>query len=148
MEDDVAIFTSELVITAKLKEIGTSHAGGPDGLPNWVLKEFAEILATPITDILNTSFCDCKVPYIWKIADVCPLPKVSTICDFTKHLRPISLMSTLSKLGEGITINKELKHTVLKSIDSRQYRFIPGSSTTFALISMLHEWLSSTDNSN
>ena len=65
----MAISTSELVVTAKLKEIGTSHAGGPDGLPNWVLKEFAEILATPITDILNTSFCDCKVPYIWKIAD-------------------------------------------------------------------------------
>ena len=148
MEDDVAISTSELVVTAKLKEIGTSRAGGPDGLPNRVLKEFAEILATPITDILNTSFCECKVPYIWKIADVCPLPKESTICDFTKHLRPISLMSTLSKLAEGIIIDKELKHTVLKSIDSRHYGFIPGSSTTFALISMLHEWLSSTDNSN
>ena len=148
MGDDVAISTSELVVTAKLKEIGTSRAGGLDGLPNWVLKEFAEILATPITDILNTSFCDCKVPYIWKIADVCPLLKVSTICDFTKHLRPISLMSTLSKLAEGIIIDKVLKHTVLKSIDSRQYRFMPGSSTTFALISMLHEWLSSTDNSN
>ena len=103
-----------------------------------------EILATPITDILNTSFRDCKVPRIWKIADVCPLPKVSTICDFTKDLRPISL----SKLAEGIIIDKELKHTVLKSIDSRQYGFIPGSSTTFALISMLHEWLSSTDKSN
>ena len=148
MEDDVPISTSELVVAAKLKEISTSRAGGPDGLPNWVLKEFAEILATPITDILNTSFRDCKVPRIWKIADVCPLPKVSTICDFTKDLRPISLTSTLSKLAEGIIIDKELKHTVLKSIDSRQYGFIPGSSTTFALISMLHEWLSSTDKSN
>ena len=148
VEDDVPISTSELVVAAKLKEISTSRAGGPDGLPNWVLKEFAEILATPITDILNTSFRDCKVPRIWKIADVCPLPKVSTICDFTKDLRPISLTSTLSKLAEEIIIDKELKHTVLKSIDSRQYGFIPGSSTTFALISMLQEWLSSTDKSN
>ena len=137
MEDDVLISTSELVVTAKLKEISTSRAGGPGGLPNW---EFAEILSTPITDILNTSFHDLKVPRISKIADVCPLPKVSTICDFTKGLRPISLTSTLSKLAEGIIIDKELNHTVLNSIDSRQYGFIPGSSTTFALISMLHEW--------
>ena len=86
--------------------------------------------------------------HIKNILNVCPLPKVSTICDFTKDLRPISLTSTLSKLAEGIIIDKELKHTVLKSIDSRQYGFIPGSSTTFALISMLHEWLSSTDKSN
>ena len=44
-----------------------------------------------------------------KLADVPPLPKVPTICDFIKDLRPISLTSTLSKVAEGIVIEKELK---------------------------------------
>ena len=34
---------------------------------------------------------------------------------------------------------------MLSSIDPNQYGFIPGSSTTFALISMLHHWLGATD---
>ena len=82
---------------------------------------------------------------MWKLADVPPLPKVPTICDFINDLRPISLTSTLSKVAEGIVIEKELKPTILSSIDPGQFGFIPGSSTTFALISMLHYWLRVTD---
>ena len=125
--------------------MSTSRAGGPDNLPNWVLKEYADILAFPITDILNTSFLECRVPRVWKLADVPPLPKVPTISDFIKDLRPISLTSTLSKVAEGNVIEKELKPTILSSIDPGQFGFIPGSSTTFALISMLHHWLRVTD---
>ena len=84
---------------------------------------------------------------MWKLADVPPLPKVPTICDFVKDLRPTSLImtSTLSKVAEGIVIEKKLKAIILSSIDPRQFGFIPGSSTTFALISMLHHWLSATN---
>ena len=82
---------------------------------------------------------------MWKLADVPPLPKVPTICDFIKDLRPISLTSTLSKVAEIIVIKKELKPTILSSVDPVQFGFIPGSSTTFALVSMLHHWLRATD---
>ncbi|XP_068757749.1 uncharacterized protein [Montipora capricornis] len=46
-----------------------------------------DILAFPIADILNTSFLECKVPRVWKLADAPPLPKVPTISDFIKDLR-------------------------------------------------------------
>ena len=36
-------------------------------------------------------------------------------------------------------------YILLSSIDPGQFGFIPGSSTTFALISMLHYWLCATD---
>ena len=62
---------------------------------------------------------------MWKLADVPPLPKVPTICDFIKELRPISLTSTLSKVTEGIVMEKELKPTILSSVDLRQFGFIP-----------------------
>ena len=37
-----------------------------------------------------------------------------------------------------------LKPAVLITLDPSQYGFIAGSSTTFALISMFHQWLSTT----
>ena len=64
------------------------------------------------------------------------------------NLRPISLTSTLSKIAESIIIDRELKPIILKWVDPNQFGFIPGSSTTFTLISMFHHWLNACDNPN
>ena len=82
---------------------------------------------------------------MWKLADVLSLPKVPMICDFNKDLRLIPLTYTISKVAEGIVIEKELKPVIFSSIDPGQFGFIPGSTTTFAFISMLHHWLRATD---
>ena len=111
---------------------------------NWVLREFADILAAPVADILNSSFSKCKVPRAWKIADVPPLPKAPTVNDINKDLRPISLTSTLSKVAESFVIDEDLKPVLLSTVDPSQFGFIPGSCTTFALISMFHHWLRAT----
>ena len=145
MDDDEPISVTELSVARKLREISSARAGGPDDLPNWALREYADILAAPIADILNTSFSECKVPRAWKLADVLPLPKAPTVSDINKDLRPISLTSTLSKVAEGFVIDKALKPVVLSAIDPAQFGFIPGSCTTFALISMFHHWLRATD---
>ena len=78
------------------------------------------------------------------MANVTPLPKDPIISDFNKDLRPISLTSTLSKIAESI-IERGLKSHILKLIDPCQFGFFPGSSTTLALISMIHHWLRDTD---
>ena len=85
------------------------------------------------------------MPRAWKIADVPPLPKALTIDDINKDLRPISLTSTLSKVAEGFVIDMDLKPVMLSVIDQSQFGFIPCSCTTFALISMFHQWLRATD---
>ena len=118
---------------------------GPDDIPNWVLKEYADTLAAPTADILNASFSEVSVPRAWKLTDVPPLPKAPVISDFNKDLRPISLTSTMSKIAESFVIEEALKPVVLSHIDPGQFGFIPGSSTTFALISMFHHWLRATD---
>lgn len=51
----------------------------------------------------------------------------------------------MSKVAEGFVIDRELKPFMLECMDPNQYGFIPNSSTTFALISMLHHWLEATD---
>ena len=145
MADDQPISVTELSVTRKLRAIKISRAGGPDNLPNWALKTFSDIIASPITDILNTSFSECRVASVWKLADVHPLPKTSSICDFNNDIRPISLTSTLSKIAESFVIDIALKPVVLPIIDPCQFGFIPKSSTTMALIAMFHHWLSATD---
>ena len=122
--DDEPLSVTEATVARTLKAVSTSRAGGPDNLPNWLLKECADILTPPIADILNISFLECRVPRVWKLADVPPLPKLFTICDFFKDLWPISLASTLSKVAEDIVVEKDLKTTILSSIDPGQFGVI------------------------
>ena len=75
-------------VAADPSKISMSRAGGPDDRPNWVLKKFSDILAPVLTEALNQSFRESKVPRIWKLADVPPVPKGASIEDFNKDLRP------------------------------------------------------------
>ena len=57
-----------------LLHLNKHKAPGPDGLSNWVSKEYAKILVTNVQNILNTSYSEQKLPSMWKIADVTPHP--------------------------------------------------------------------------
>ncbi|XP_028417134.1 uncharacterized protein LOC114541408 [Dendronephthya gigantea] len=133
-DDDEPIQVTEMLVAKTLRELSATKANGPDKLPNWVLKTYADILAPAVADIINCSFQTCKVPQAWKMADVPPIPKQSKITDFNKDLRPISLTSTLSKVAEKFIIDRGLRPTLLRSLDPSQFGFVPGSCTTFALI--------------
>ena len=75
-----------------LLHLNKHKAPGPDGLSNWVLKEYAEILVTLVQNILNASYSEQKLPSMSKFAGVSPLPKVKQVTDPKKELRPDSLM--------------------------------------------------------
>jgi len=51
----------------------------------------------------------------------------------------------LSKLTEDHIVEKYVKPAVLQRIDPRQFGTIPKSSTTHALVDMMHNWLVNTD---
>lgn len=77
--------------------------------------------------------------------DVVPIPKEKKVEDISKHLRPISLIPSISKLAEDFVVSSHLGPAVLEVIDPDQFGAIPKSSTTQALASMLHQWLEATD---
>ena len=62
-----------------------------------------------------------------------------------KDLRPISLIPCISRVIEGFIVHDYVKPAVMSVIDDSQYGAIPSSSTTMALISMLHNWSINTD---
>ena len=128
---------SELSVPKKLSVLNMNKASGPDGIPSWVLKENLDLLAAPVADILNSSFLEHRLPTWWKKADITPLPKTSPVSDANKHLRPISLTSILSKVGEEFVVDSRVKPAILAKTDRNR--------TVHALISMLHNWYKDTD---
>ena len=115
-------------------------ACGPDGISIWILKDYAEILAKPVFYVLSSSYREQRLLPSWKYADVIPLLKQKPITDINKHLRPISPTSCISKVGEEFIVSNYIAPAILKIIDPNQYGAIPRSSTTQALISMIHQW--------
>jgi hypothetical protein len=51
----------------------------------------------------------------------------------------------LSKIAEEFIVCDYVKPAVLNILDPCQYGAIPGSSTTYALIHMIHKWMIETD---
>ena len=128
-----------------LQKLSSGKSGGPDEVQNWFLREYAVVLALPISQILNASYKQQCLPSIWKFANVSPLPKVKLVQDLKRELRPISLTPSISKVAEDFVVKDYVKPAILKKIDSNQYGTIPKSSTTTALLSMMHNWTSGLD---
>ena len=128
-----------------LSQIKIHKAPGPDGVPNWVLRDFAPVLAGPLASIVNASIRESFIPTIWKCADVLPLPKVTPPMEIEKDLRPISLTPAVSKACMEHFIYKWLWDCVKDKIDPCQFGGKKGSSTVYALIKLLHEWFTATD---
>ena len=79
------------------------------------------------------------------MANVTPLPKTKPVKEIKKNLRPISLTPSIFKVAEDFVVTDHVEPAVLRSLDPSQFGAIPNSSTTFALLEMLHDWSKGTD---
>jgi hypothetical protein len=138
-EPTITVTTGD--VFEKLFTLNPKKAHDPDGIPTWVLKGNADVLALPVKEILNSSYRDCHVPPPWKNADIISIPKKKQITNINDHLRPISLTLVLSKVAEEFVVEQHLKPAILAKIDERQFGTIPNST----LISMVHSWNKSTE---
>ena len=136
---------TEFWVLKKLTGLNAAKASGQGGILAWLLKENADLLAQVVTDILNCSYSEAWLPQSWTEADIAPVPKQIPVCDVNKHLRPISLTPVLSKLAEDFVVDLYTKPLVLAKVDPRRFGTVPGSSTSEALVSMIHASNSATD---
>ncbi len=113
----------------KLSLLNPTKAQGPDGVPAWLLKENADCLAEPITDILNCSFREGRLPPSWKSADIVPVPKEKPVREVNRDLQPTSLTPILSKVAEDFVVEEFAKPIILKEIHETQFGTVPKSST-------------------
>ncbi|KAF2348222.1 Reverse transcriptase domain [Trinorchestia longiramus] len=82
---------------------------GPDGLNLRILKETAEVISEPLTNIFNRSLETGMVPEDWKRANVTPIFKKEKK-QIPNNYRPISLTSVISKTVERLLKVRITKH--------------------------------------
>ena len=101
-----------MVILRKLK---VSKTGGPDGLPNKVLRLFAPYIAGALTKLFNLSLAKATFPAIWKEANVLGLYKKDE--DYlTKNYRPVSLLCSSSKVFETTVFKRLYEFLTLNNL--------------------------------
>ena len=131
-------------VEKKLMGIKVNKAIGPDGIPNWIYRDFAGFLAKPIASIFNASFYEGYIPSIWKSANVVPVPKINPPKLPEKDLRPISLTPVISKTQERFMFSW-VWEVIRNKIDNGQFGALKGTSATHALITLMHDLYRGTD---
>ena len=127
-----------------LLALDTTKSNGPDGISAKMLRGVACSLAPVLVKLFNLSITSCSLPSSWKTSQVVPIPKGSSASSSPSNFRPISLLSITSKLLEKIIFGRIT--TFLNStypLAANQLGFLPGRSTTHALLSAVHDWLNS-----
>jgi hypothetical protein len=138
--DIASLHVTEFRVFQILDSMKTT-ATGLDNIPAWFLKIGAPFFATPVADLMNLSLSTQVVPSQWKTAYILPVPKIP-VPRSPSDYRPISITPILSRIMERIVV-KDYIYPSLQSPPpglsfSDQFAFQPSSSTTAALIHLLH----------
>ena len=72
---------------------------------NTILKTSVDDVTSLLVHIINTCIDKRVFPSTWKIARVCPVPKVDHAKDVTEF-RPISILCILSKVFERVILHQ------------------------------------------
>jgi hypothetical protein len=126
----------------KLKKLNRRKAGGPDGIPAAIIREFAYELSKPLTNLLNSSYQQGVVPSQWKKAVVIPLPKSSP--PSWDQLRPVSLTDHFAKLAETF-VTEWILTDIEDKLDHNQFGNRKGVSTCHYLVKLINNLCSHAD---
>ena len=115
-----------------LTKLSSRKAMGPDGIPPKLFNLGAQFLCEPLACIFNTSVSLRSFPAIFKLAHVCPIPKMSSKVD-VYNCRPVSLSSPVAKIFERIFLMR-MKSALVSCFGRNQHAYRPLGSTTTALV--------------
>lgn len=117
-----------------IKDLKSKKAPGNDKLNNITIKNLSNKALILLAKITNAILKIGYFPSIWKIAKIIPIPKPGKIPNCPQNLRPISLLSALSKLVEKIILNNLRQHLDDNHIiQNEQFGFRISHSATQAL---------------
>jgi hypothetical protein len=127
-----------------IKGLNNNEALGVDGIPTSVLKKGVEILAGPVSHLVNPSLAEGKVPAQFKIGRVHPIHKgKGKPREDPGSYHPVSILPALSKVLESLVkgdLEGHLKR--VNGLPGSQYGFRPKRSCTSALAHAQAGWLS------
>ena len=120
-----------------LDDLTAKNSSGPGGISSKLLKRIKGVLVDPLTVIINQSLCTGGFPDNLKLAKVVPLFKKGNP-HFLDNYRPISLLSTLSKIFEKVVFQQVYTYfTDNKLFYENQYGFRKNHSTELAALELV-----------
>ena len=120
-----------------VSNLNNKKSPGHDDINNFILKGVISSIIDPLVHIFNLSLSSGQVPAGMKIAKVIPLFKNGDKLSVNNY-RPISLLSTLSKVLEKIIYIRTIKFLKLHNIFSNfQFGFREKHSTIHALLNFI-----------
>ena len=121
-----------------MKNVEVTKAAGIDQIPGKSLKNGAQILAKPVSELCNFSMTLGNFPNACKIAKVNRLFQKCSKTDSSNY-RPISLLPLLSKVFERVVLDQTKEFSILnKILYDYQFGFRKNHSTDTCL-SFLNE---------
>ena len=128
-----------------LNQLNLRKSPGLDGISVKLLKDTSDVIAQPLANIFNLSLQTAFFPEEWKIAKVSPVFKEGNKTDCGNY-RPISVISVVAKLFEGLVYNQLRTFIADNSIlVDQQSGFRSQHSTETALLGSTNEWLYNVD---
>ncbi|GBM94235.1 hypothetical protein AVEN_154445-1 [Araneus ventricosus] len=95
-----------------IKKLNIKKTCGRDGITNKMIKNIPSTMVFAFTEIINNIFNFNYFPNAWKTAVVVPVLKPRKDPTFPENYRPISLLSTLSKITENFILDKLNEHLI------------------------------------
>lgn len=114
-------------VEVSLSNLKSGTSLGPDGIPVKLLKACKHSLAVPLSKLFSNCVHKGVFPKKWKCGRVIPVLKKGSRYNVSNY-RPITLLSTFSKVFESILHRKLLKH-VSNCLSVSQHGFVPRRST-------------------
>ena len=105
---------------------------GPDGIPSFLIKDCASVLAKPLLILFNLALNSNTFPELWKNSKIIPVFKKDNRTDI-KNYRPITIINNFSKAFE-FALYEELHIHIDAQICSNQHGFVAGRLTISNLV--------------
>lgn len=131
-----------------IKKLKNNLSCGPDDIPDGIVKKCAVLLVAPLVNICNSSLISGKFPEQFKLAKVCPIFKKGDKQNINNY-RPISLLSTFSKILEKVMYNRLVRFLDCNgALSNAQFGFQKGKGINNAIFTFTEFILNSKDNKN
>jgi hypothetical protein len=105
-------------------------ATGPDGIPYWIWKDYAEIFTPVVETIWNMSLANQYWPTRWKVANISPLGRIDIPTEYP-DLRGINVTPIIARTFERTVYQTFNKNNLEGYLNVSQFAYRTGGIVVF-----------------